>query len=103
MSYRVELSNNFVKEAKSLIKKYASLKEELSELFSKLEQNPTLGTPPGNDIYKIRLAISSKNRGKSGGARVLSFVKLITQAYCFFQSTTKEKRTRFLPKKLKNF
>ncbi|HEX8357487.1 MAG TPA: hypothetical protein VF610_08755 [Segetibacter sp.] len=53
MSYRVELSNNFVKEAKSLIKKYTSLKEKLSELFSKLEQNPTLGTPPGNDIYKI--------------------------------------------------
>jgi mRNA-degrading endonuclease RelE of RelBE toxin-antitoxin system len=73
MSYRVELSDNFKREAKKLVKKYPSLKTELAELFSLLEENPTTGVPPGNDIYKIRLAIASKNKGKSGGARVLSF------------------------------
>jgi len=31
-----------------------------------------MGTPLGNDVYKIRLAIASKNKGKSGGARVIS-------------------------------
>ena len=76
MSYKVELSDNFKKEAKTLTKKYASLKEELSNLFTRLEQTPTLGTPLGNDIFKIRLAIASKNKGKSGGARVLTFVKV---------------------------
>ena len=76
MSYNVELSPNFKKEAKRLTKKYPSLKKELAELFIQLEENPTLGTPLGNEIYKIRLAVASKNRGKSGGARVLSFVKI---------------------------
>ena len=84
MSYKVELSDNLKKETKTLTKKYASLKEELSILFTRLEQTPTLGTPLGNDIYKIRLAIASKNKGKSGGARVLTFVKVTGTAVLLF-------------------
>jgi hypothetical protein len=60
MSYSVELSSNFKKEAKKLIKKYPSLKIELVKLFLELEQNPTLGISLGDNIYKIRLAIASK-------------------------------------------
>ena len=84
MSYSVELSDNFKKEAKRLVKKYRSLKTELAKLFIELEENPTLGTPLGNDIYKIRLAIASKNKGKSGGARVLSFVKVTQTTVLLF-------------------
>jgi mRNA-degrading endonuclease RelE of RelBE toxin-antitoxin system len=76
MSYKIEISPNFKKEAKRLTKKYSSLKTELTFLIQELEVNPTLGTPLGNDIYKIRLSIASKNKGKSGGARVLTFVKI---------------------------
>ena len=66
MSYKVELSENFKKEAKKLTKKYPSLKVELAKLFPELEEAPTTGTPLGNDIYKIRLAIASITKGKSG-------------------------------------
>lgn len=79
MSYKVELTENFKKEAKKLVKKYASLRTELAELGKELAENPTIGTPLGNDVYKIRLAIASKNKGKSGGARVISFVKIIDE------------------------
>ncbi len=79
MSYNIELTDNFKKEAKKLIKKYASLRTEIAELGKELAINPTTGTPLGNDVYKIRLAIASKNRGKSGGARVISFVKIINE------------------------
>jgi mRNA-degrading endonuclease RelE of RelBE toxin-antitoxin system len=89
MSYNIELSTNFKKEAKRLVKKYPSLKTELAELFSELEENPTMGIPLGNDIYKIRLAIASKNRGKSGGARVLSFVKVIHTTVLLFSIYSK--------------
>jgi len=84
MSYKIELSANFKKEAKKLTKKYPSLKAELETLFAELEQNPTLGTPLGNDIYKIRLAMASKNKGKSGGARVMSFVKITDTSVLLF-------------------
>ena len=65
MNYKVELSANFKREAKKLTKKYPSLKTELASLFSELEVNPTLGTALGHGIYKIRLTIASKNKGKS--------------------------------------
>ena len=92
MSYNVQLSPNFQKEAKKLIKKYASLKAELAELFAELEQNPTKGTPLGDNIYKIRLAIHSKGKGKSGGARVLSFVKTTTTTVLLFSIYSKGER-----------
>jgi len=63
MNYSVELSENFKKEAKRLTKKYPSLKLELSHVFLELEKNPTLGTSLGNNIYKIRIGISSKGKG----------------------------------------
>ena len=79
MSYKIELTDNFKNEAKKLIKKYASLRTEIIELGKELAENPTYGTPLGNDVYKIRLAIASKNKGKSGGARIISFVKIIDE------------------------
>jgi hypothetical protein len=51
----------------------------LQELGSELEKKPTKGTPLGNDVYKIRLSIKSKNNGKSGGARIISCVKVIKE------------------------
>jgi mRNA-degrading endonuclease RelE of RelBE toxin-antitoxin system len=79
MSYKIELTDNFKKEAKKLIKKYASLRAEIAELGKELAENPKLGTHLGNDVYKIHLAIASKSKGKSGGARVISFVKIIDE------------------------
>ena len=84
MSYKIELSPNFKNEAKKLTKKYPSLKTELTSLFTELEHNPTFGIPMGNDIYKIRLAIASKNKGRSGGARVMSFVKVTDTTVLLF-------------------
>ena len=79
MSYRIELTENFKKEAKRLIKKYASLRTEILELGKELAENPTTGIPLGNDVYKIRLGVASKNKGKTGGARVITFVKIIDE------------------------
>jgi len=89
MSYSLQISDNFKKEAKSLIKKYASLKNELAALFEELQENPTLGTPLGNDIYKIRLAITSKGKGKRGGARVMTFVKVSDTTVLLFSIYSK--------------
>lgn len=79
MSFEVELTDHFKKEAKKLSKKYRSLKAELETLGEELAENPTTGTPLGHDVYKVRLAIASKGKGKSGGARVITFVKVIKE------------------------
>ncbi len=74
MSFSVIPSDKFKKEAKRLSKKYPSLKEELSELNDTLTSKPDTGTPLGNETYKIRLAIKSKGKGKSGGGRVITYI-----------------------------
>jgi len=72
MSFNVKTISVFEKQAKRLIKKYPSLKKELSLLIGQLKDQPKKGVPIGNDCYKIRVAISSKGKGKSGGARVIT-------------------------------
>ena len=76
MSYNIKTTEVFEKQAKRLIKKYASLKSELLDLFNNLKSGMEMGTPIGSSCYKIRLAISSKGKGKSGGARVIINVVL---------------------------
>jgi len=79
MSYKIETIPHFEKEARKLNRKYASLKAELSALDKELESNPTKGADLGHGIYKIRLAIKSKGKGKSGGARVITYVKVVRE------------------------
>jgi mRNA-degrading endonuclease RelE of RelBE toxin-antitoxin system len=74
MNFSVIPSDKFKKEAKRLIKKFPSLKQELTDLNAILEKAPETGTSLGNDTYKIRIAIKSKGKGKSGGARVITYV-----------------------------
>ncbi|HLG33570.1 MAG TPA: type II toxin-antitoxin system RelE/ParE family toxin [Bacteroidia bacterium] len=76
MSFRVDVLPNFEREAKHLLKKYKSLRSDLAALISSLEQNPAQGTPLGSGFYKVRMAVASKGKGKSGGARIITFVKV---------------------------
>ncbi len=74
MSYSVIPIEKFKKEARRLVKKYPSLKKELNDLSLILISNPTIGISLGNNTYKIRISIKSKGTGKSGGARVITYV-----------------------------
>ncbi len=72
MIYNIIAVPSFKKELKKLAKKYLSIKADLAALFQTLEINPEQGVSLGNNCYKIRFAISSKNKGKSGGARLIT-------------------------------
>lgn len=74
MAIEVKYTPDFAKELKQLAKKHKSIYQDIAELIDLLEINPESGTPLGNNLYKVRLAISSKGKGKSGGARVITYV-----------------------------
>ncbi len=74
MGYSIYYTPEFEKQLKKLSKKHKSLSKDLGALIEKLEVDPMMGTPLGNGCYKIRLTISSKGKGKSGGARVITCV-----------------------------
>lgn len=71
---------SFLVAAKKLLKKYKSLRVELAALEKLLLAKPDLGTSLGNNAYKIRLAIRSKQQGKSGGARVITYLETVVVA-----------------------
>jgi mRNA-degrading endonuclease RelE of RelBE toxin-antitoxin system len=77
MNYNIIATKTFEKELKALCKKYPSLTNDLGALKQTLLESPTTGIHLGNDVYKIRLAIKSKGKGKSGGARVITHVQIL--------------------------
>lgn len=56
------------------------MKQDYAQLLADLHTNPLLGTDLGHHLRKVRLAITSKRKGKSGGARVITYVVLFAQA-----------------------
>jgi len=58
-------------------KKYRSLIDDLVSFKKELLKNPMLGDDLGNNTRKVRMAIASKNKGKSGGARIITCNVLI--------------------------
>ncbi|GAA3959912.1 hypothetical protein [Mucilaginibacter dorajii] len=72
MNSNIIILADFEKDLKRLAKKYPSLKSDFADLLNKLKADPKLGTPIGKSCYKIRLSITSKGKGKSGGARVIT-------------------------------
>jgi hypothetical protein len=79
MSFNIVVTDGFKKYARGIAKKHRSLKSDLNKLIDSLEENPTQGEPLGKDCYKVRMAITSKGKGKSGGSRVITCVKIINQ------------------------
>ena len=79
MNYEIIASRLFAKELKRLGKKYKSLKNDYGLLLDRLERNPYEGIDLGHGLRKVRMAISAKNKGKSHGARVITFNVLIDE------------------------
>ncbi|MCD4772555.1 MAG: type II toxin-antitoxin system RelE/ParE family toxin [Bacteroidales bacterium] len=74
MNYSVYPTPDFKKFFKKLYKKYPSLKADLQGLIKTLKEEPDSGIHLGYGIHKIRLAITSKDKGKSGGARIITYL-----------------------------
>ncbi len=79
MAFSILATPDFEKELKRLARKYPSIKGDIAELVKDLLKEPRTGIPIGNDCYKIRVAVTSKGRGKSGGARVITHMQVIRQ------------------------
>ena len=69
----VSVSDDFAKEAKRLAKKYPSFKQDYKDFLVSIKNNPLQGDEITKKIRKIRMAIKAKGKGKSGGARVITF------------------------------
>lgn len=78
MKVKIIPSPEFDRRFKRLAKKYRSLPADYLTLSKELKENPFQGSDLGGGVRKIRMAIGSKGKGKSGGARVLTLTVLVS-------------------------
>lgn len=76
MSFNILRTQAFSNHLKLLAKKYPSIKKDYEQLLQELASNHAAGISLGKNCYKIRMNIASKKRGKSGGARVITYLKI---------------------------
>ena len=105
MDIEIKYTTSFEKELKRLAKKHASIYNDLASIIKEIEKNPNTGSPLGNGLYKIRMSISSKGKGKSGGARVITYIlinkEVVYLAAIYDKSEHSTVDTIILLKKLK--
>jgi len=102
MAYNVAATRFFLKELKNLAKKYPSIANDLNQLIEKLEEEPTMGDGIGKHCYKIRMAITSKGRGKSAGARVITLIQIIDEQVLLLSIYDKSEKDTISEKELQN-
>lgn len=78
MNCRITVTNDFLRNLKHLAKKYKSIKADIALLGEELCNNPLQGADLGHGIRKVRIAITSKGKGKSGEARVITYNVLVS-------------------------
>lgn len=79
----IQYSEDFKSAYKHLKKKYPSFEKNFLELQRSLLQNPDQGTPITLGLSKVRMAITSKGKGKSGGARIIMQVRKLPDRLLF--------------------
>lgn len=78
MKVTISTIDEFDRRVRRLAKKYKSLKDDLRTFQQEIIKNPLMGIDLGRGVRKIRMAIGSKGKGKSGGARVLTLTVLVS-------------------------
>lgn len=79
MSCKIITTSDFLRAVKRLNKRYKSMPEDLRRLQESLQENPFQGVDLGRNLRKVRMAITAKGKGKSGGARVITYTLLVAE------------------------
>jgi len=101
MSFEVLATKPFERKVKRLAKKYKTLASNLADVMEALSENPFMGTLITKDCYKIRVAISGKGRGKSAGARLITYVRIVSTTVYLLDIYDKSEQSNIPDKELK--
>lgn len=100
MSFEIKVTEPFQRKLKRLAKKYKSIKQDLGFVLQELENNPEMGVFIGKNCYKIRIAIQSKGKGKSGGARMITYVRILKNTIFLLDIFDKSEQPNIFDKEL---
>ncbi len=78
-------ADTYNKAIKKLKKRFLYIENDIDLFFEQISTLDELGIHLGNNVYKARIANSDKNSGKSGGYRLISYLKIINnEIYLLF-------------------
>lgn len=77
MSFSIKITERFAKDIKALTKHYRSMCHDYGQFLRSLQDNPMQGIDLGEGFRKVRMTITAKRKGKSGGARVITYTALL--------------------------
>jgi mRNA-degrading endonuclease RelE of RelBE toxin-antitoxin system len=80
MPTKVDVPDHFLKKLKNLARRYPSVLREFESLSIQLKNDERPGDKipgTGYDVYKVRLKNPSTGKGKSGGFRVIYYLRLV--------------------------
>ena len=100
MSYRLVQTPGFARQSRRLDRKYPSWPDDLAGLLAELAENPLAGSALERGCYKVRVAIASKGKGKSGEGRVITLVKQIGETILLLAVYDKSERENLAPGEL---
>ena len=79
MNFEIIPTPDFERSFKALAKRHRSLKNDMVDFSRSLQANPFQGVELSPGIRKIRMAIASKGKGKSGGARIITYTVIAAE------------------------
>lgn len=103
MSFNIIVTEVFERKLKRLAKKHKSIKADLLAVIEQLSENPIMGTPIGKDCYKIRVAITSKGKGRSGGARMITYIRITSEIVYLIDIYDKSEQSTISDKELQSY
>jgi len=80
MIQQVRFSSDFQRAFKQLKKRYRSLPNDFTRVLLSLRLNPYQGDELYDGMRKVRIAFTSKGRGKRGGGRII--IRLTIEDTC---------------------
>jgi mRNA-degrading endonuclease RelE of RelBE toxin-antitoxin system len=100
VNYKIVNTFEFKKEIKHLSKKYPSLHNDFEIFINHLSLNPFQGTSIGKNCYKVRLAITSKGKGKSAGARIITNLQILDETVILISIYDKSEKDTIIEKEI---
>ncbi len=75
--YTVVEQELYKKAVKKLSKTYRNIDLDIKDFLNSINSKEDLGTELKSNVFKVRVANSDKNKGKSAGYRLISYLEII--------------------------
>ena len=102
MKFQVVEQELYRKAHKKLSKQYRNLQNDIDDFLNSIKSKKDLGVELKSNVFKIRVKNSDKNKGKSAGYRLISYLAIIDNELHLLYIYDKSKLENLTEKEIDN-